>query len=258
MARPKLESLIRIADSMAVGTITTGGSPYNVTMSAADFTLTAGISSSKSFLTYFKERVEAAVGSGTCTMTLDDTSDTATGKVTFAFSANFTFAWTSTTIRDLLGFTGDLSTAATASFQGSKQSTHVWLPDVGRTNPEGPEGGGGSIEHDATLGVATSGALTSLGYSYRRLAVFEFVMVGAPKTWSVSESTPNESFETFFLSGGLVYGKPFRYFPDRSDDASSTLWIREPGLWAPTAMVAGWTGSKSRWGFGFRARKYTP
>lgn len=256
MALPKLESLIRIASTTTLGTITVAATPYGVSLSTADYFLTYGVSNATGLLAAIKAAVEAAVGSGTCTMTLDDTSDTATGKVTFAFSSNFTFTWTSTTLRDKLGFTGDLSTPATASFQGSNQAVPLWLPDVGRTNPEGPEGGAGFIEHDATLAVSPGGGVASFGYSSRRLASFEFALVSGVKTWDVHESTASESFETFFLDG-LVYGYPFRYFPDRSDDSASTIWVREPGTWAPTAVIPAWTGSKSRWSFGFRARKYT-
>lgn len=255
MALPKLEGLIRLSEATILGTLTTGATPYVITIPVGDYYLTTAGNGARSLVDEIENQVQTMVGAGTCTVSVADTTDTATGFVTIQYTASFTLTWTSTYLRDLLGFTGTLTPGAT-SFTGTKQARCLWLPNCGRSNVLGPETSDGAIEQDFSCTVAPSGAHRSFTYTVRYVDTMEFATVQGNKCWTVHESTSNESFQTFFLDV-LAYAYPVRYHQDRSDDAVYRTWfVKNAGTWRPTPVISQWVGTKSLWQFGFDVGKY--
>src|SRR3990167_5593249 len=139
MALEKLEALIRFAASHSISveefTPNVASTPVVVAAASTDYFLR----STTNLLTTIGTNLtnDGTLG-GTYTLSLDDTSDSATGKVTISATGVTTFnvTWTSTTLRDYLGFTANLSGAA--SYTGTNQARFLWLPNVGRTNRMAP------------------------------------------------------------------------------------------------------------------------
>ena len=99
--------------------VTVPGGGWSFTLNAVSKTITAGNKFPLDILTEFLVLLASLTGE---TVTVDP----ATGKITVAASANFTIVWTSTDLRNLLGFTGDLSGAS--SYTGSTGLQGLWIP----------------------------------------------------------------------------------------------------------------------------------
>jgi hypothetical protein len=188
-----------------------------------------------------------------------DANGTLTGDYAFSFSATtglFTLSvtgvvstaitWTSTAARDALGYTGNLSGAA--SYAAPEQSPYIWLPNVGRGLTDSPEGTVGTIVSDGTVTLAPTGVSKELVYSQRRRNRLGFGLVHAQYVWAEYESTPNQSLETFWLTV-LGEGLPFRYHPDASVSATYHTYRATTALmgFAPAPRVDGWVGASSLW-----------
>jgi hypothetical protein len=259
MALPKLEGLIRIAEATVLGTLTTGATPYVITIPVGDYYLTTAGNGARSLVDEIEEQVEAMVGAGTCTVTVDDDTDTSEGQVTIAYSATFTLSWTSTYLRDLLGFTGTLTPAA-SSFQGTGHARTLWLPNCGRSNTLAPEGSNGHIQSDYTCVIAPSGAHRAFSFTARYSDTMNFAMVQGRKAWIEHESRAGESFEQFYLDV-LQYAYSVRYYLDRStaspvaDTDYKTWFVKDGGRYEPVPVVSNWTGEKSLWSFTYEVGK---
>ena len=246
----KLEGLISFTDaqSVSVQEYTPNAGPASVTRATAatDYYWSSG----NALLIEIAGALFADVTlGGVYTCTLDDD----TGRVTRAASGVTTFSltWTSTTIRDRLGFTGNLSGAAT--YTGSKQARFLWLPDVGRTNPLSPNWSStsyemGQEEIDRTVTRAPTGAARTIGYTRRFHEHFEWHFITGAKALQGFESLGNESYQLFWRDV-LSVGKRFRYHPDRTSD--SVLWTWEADDAGNLAVTPSFPqhvhGSGSRW-----------
>jgi hypothetical protein len=257
MALPKLEGLIRIATATTLGTFTSGGPPDVIIIPVGDYYLTTAGNGSRSLLAEIKYQIETTHGSGTATVTVADDTDTSTGLVTIAFSSAYTFVWSSTYLRDLLGFTGTLTPSAT-SFTGTAQAQCLWLPNCGRSGVLGPEGSNGHVQTDHTCVIAPSGAHRTLAYTARYVDTMNFAMVQGRKAFIKHETTANESFERFHLDV-IAYGHSIRYYADRSDDAGSVYpnrtWFTKGGDYSPTPVISQWVGANSLWSFNYDVGK---
>src|SRR5574343_1703060 len=200
MALMKLEGAIVLSSSTVVGTF--AGS--SVSISADTWYLNSpGYSYGTSFLQEFKAQLDAATGR-TWTVTCDDDSDTSTGKITISCTGGATTAtWSSTSIRNALGFTGNLGSGTT--WTGDNQAKYLWLPNCGRSGVLGPDASNGAIEADYSFAMGTDGTPYVLSYNTRYKDTLELRTVLGSKTWTTHEVTVNESFETYYGSV-IAYG----------------------------------------------------
>lgn len=249
---PKCEGEFVVSSTTTLGTFV-GAS---VSIAAGRYFLTsAGTDGSTAFLTYLKNQLDAAT-SRTWTVTIADDTDTASGKVTLSVSGAATTAtWSSSSLRDILGFDTNLSSGT--SWTGANQATTIWLPNCGRSGVMSPEGGNGAIESDASFALAPSGAAYSIGYTARYVDTLEFRTLTGNKVWDYLESTGNESLETFW--GAVIkYGRAVRLYPSRDTDGTyRTFRLENFGEFRPMPVIENWTESaNSLWGISYRARKY--
>lgn len=202
-------------------------------------------------LTELDDQLEL-LGGGNYTVTLSAT----TGKVTIAATGVVTFniTWTSTDLRDALGFTGNLSGGLT--YTGSNQARYLFLPDVTRNGSLlAPDGDEGAEEADLVTSMAPDGSMVSTQYRSRKFDVLGWSKLGAAKTWVTFESTVNESLQKFWQDVNRS-GRPFRYHKDRAVDATFVTWrAGETNIYQPSPEVPGWVGSKSLWNWETRVRK---
>jgi hypothetical protein len=241
VASPKLEGRITVPSGgwiVSVQEFTPNAGPASVTVAAAgDYYL----SSSTSLLTTVGA---AATANGTLSATYTLTLSATTGLITLAGSgvATFNWNWTSTALRDLLGFTGNLTGAN--SYAATRQSPYLFLPNRGRAPADAPEGSRGTIVTDGTLTASPSGHSKALVYSSRYRDRLGFAQIDGRRTWTTYETTVGESLQTFW-DGVMGEGAPFRYYPDRTVDATYLTYRAVDALFGfkPVPIVPGWTTS---------------
>lgn len=231
---------------VGVGTVTIGAANYY-------------LSSPTSLTSELKEQLDA-VGAGTYTVTLDDDTDTATGKVTISVTgvANYSIVWTDTALRDLYGFTSNITTQTTAT--GAYQAPNLWLPNTDRSRVLSPVPAStsyslGARVRDFSFAIAPSGESKALSYSTRYVDALEFAGLVASKVWQSQESVVNESLETFY-EDVIGVGTQFRFHPDRSDNA--VYWdmrVSNAQDFRPVPVRQEWTGSNSLWSVSYEMHK---
>lgn len=227
MALNKLEGRITVPTGGWSISVNEGGGGVTVTVAAADYYLTTAGSGSRSLLAELEFQLDSLM-TGAYTVSLDDTADNATGKVTISATGvgSFSITWTSTSIRDALGFTGNVSGATT--YTGSNQARYLWLPNVRRANLMGAEPSSTSFDlgvqvEDGTFTMAPSGASKKLAYNRRRIDTLEYRYLLGNKSLLALETTTNESWERFYQDV-IQPGYPFRLHPDRSSDSVYFTW----------------------------------
>jgi hypothetical protein len=208
----------------------------------------------RSFLDELESQVNTALGAGSI-FTVDDDTDSATGKVTLARGGAFAVTWTSTDIRNLLGFTGNLGAAT--SHLAPNHAKYLWLPDCGRAGVLSPSASGGALESDFTLALGTDGTPFGIGYTVRAYDSLEFRHLRAKRVWT-SQAATNAAFEGFWrLTAAL--GLRIRYHADRATDATYRTWvIEDAGRFAPEPFDERWTeGAECLWAIRYRVRETT-
>ena len=252
----KLEGLIPITaiQTMTCTETTPNTGSTAVTVAVADYYLT----STTSLLAAVKNALDTISGNSTYTVTLDDDNDdTSTGKVTISATGivSFQITWTTTALRDILGFTGTITGAAT--YTAPNQAKYLHLPDVGRSEMQMPLGVDRPIR-DSNI-VFTPGSDTSYGMSFATRNVNRFAlhnMLGS-KTWTTLEVVVNEALQTFWTDV-IAKTYPVRWHADRNDDATYLPWrILRSNDFAPEPVVGGWVGAKSLWRYGSDVIKYS-
>lgn len=210
MALPKLEGRVQVPSggwSVSVQEfLPAPAGPVSVTVAAQ------GTYFLSDLLSTMAAALTANVTIGTYTVVLDSTTGRVTITSTIATFADIT--WTSTDLRDALGFTG-ATTSLVPSAQSTKSSPLVWCPNVQRAPGDAPDGTSGVAMTDITTTIAPSGHSKQLVYSTRYSDTLRWRFVSGQKAWTVNEVLANESFESWWLAV-VGRGQPFRYHPDRT------------------------------------------
>lgn len=254
---PKLEGRIKFDSATVLGTV----SGSTITIPAGEYYLTTGGTLANSLLAEIEAQI-LAIPILNADVSLDDNVDvTSTGKVTISADTSFTITWNANhIIRDILGFTADVASTDVAT--GANQATHLWLPDVRRTNTRAAEviSAGTAQGMPISSGIVTEtpgGATRAIAYPVRYEDNLEFAPILGHKTWKALEIITNQSLEKFWDTV-IVNGYPVRYHPDRADDSVRfTYRVGRIGDMGAEQMVPGWIGQYSHWRWGSRVMKYT-
>lgn len=205
MARGRVEARITIPTggwSVSL-TITAIGGPYTVTVAAGNYFPT-------DLLTSFQTQLDAATGGDGAFTVSASWGESGTGLVTIAHATQtFTIAWTSTDLRDVLGFSGSLSPAA-LTFTGTLHARGVWLPDCEMDVDRGIDGG--VYETDRATQVSPQGDVYGLVYNTRqRHDGFTWPHVSHPRAQITYETTTGASFEQWWRD---THSALRSYFPE--------------------------------------------
>lgn len=179
--------------SAAVSATNGAGGPTAVTVSDAAYFLDGQATTTPSLVAALQTALNASRPNG-WTVTLSTT----TGKVTIDCSSTpWSITWTSTTLRDLLGFTGNISSVSAAQ-TGSNQARGIWLPD----SPIMMDGSHLSIPRVTDMRATESPTGVTIAHvgnvKYRHRNV-RWGACPTAKVWQVSESTTYESLEQFLI-----------------------------------------------------------
>lgn len=235
---------------------------YTITIPAGDYYISELIAE-------IEDQMNDSGGAGASDayhVTIDDNSDTSTGKVTISIDASvidsFEITWTDTDLRDVLGFTGASTGAITGpgatSVTGDDHALALHLPNCHISGQLVPDGDAGVYIHDGTMTVAPDGTACALSYSSRRENFIRLAFLKGYKTWTSLERIDNESFETLWV-GYLRRGVPFRYYRDRSVDAAYATYL-SPSLmrgYAPRLVVEDLVGEEAGRVLEFDVIEYT-
>jgi len=264
MALEKLEARFpSTAFSFTLEETTPNTAAATVSIAAAERYLTTSNGATASLLSALQTALNAFSANTTYTVTLDDTADSATGKVTIAMTgcvqSNITFDTGATALFNYLGFTtgGSGSVGFGASATGSYQARFLYLPNVGRTNRMGSNPTSTSYElgvpeTDYIATMAPGGQVKRTVYSTRYKENLEFeLVVGTKALTRLSDvsGTVNASFERFYRDC-VGNASPFRYHPDRSDDAVYFSMQFMDGAEFRCRPEFRWDGASSLWHIG--------
>lgn len=269
---PKLEALFPVTTDMTIKVTETTASA-TVTVLVADssgwggYFLTNSTTTASAMLRAIQSALTAnATLSGTYQLTVSDADLSGTGKVTISATAGvtlFSIVWSNTAygsvIRAALGFSNDLQTGS-ASYTGAYASKYIWLPNVGRSDPEGPEVTAsittlGIEDSDLVVTQAPTGASVVITYNRRQEARMTWRYLLSSKTHVINEATTNESLQTFWETMQDDGTMTFAYYPDRSADTASVALVAMAKRFEPIADVPGWTGATSLWSFSWNCIK---
>ncbi len=258
MALPKLEARITVPTggySVSVTHTTPNAGPTTVTIPAGDYYLHSTASGgSASLFTTLAGQLTATMGK-TYTVTSDDNTDAGTGTTSIHVSGvvSTAIAWTSTALRDLLGYTADLSGAVT--YASTNAALAMWLPTCGRAPGMAPVGSNGYPMTDATVTKSPSGKTRALVYNTVYVDTLGFSQLRGYKAWAYLETVGNESLE----SSIWPYYKtaPVRYHADRATDGTYVEYrITSVGEINLHALKHGWDGQQALYQWSANVAKY--
>jgi hypothetical protein len=190
MARGRLEALLTANQAWTATITTTAGGPTLVTALAS-----AATSYPTDLLAAFKVALDAAA-IGTWTVT-GSFGESGTGKVNITCNqATYTLAWTSTSLRDALGFSASV-TETGATQTGGSHCDGVWLPTCSMWSKVGPANAGNDIS-DTVQSVSPRGDVYTLTSQRRVENALTWSHVTTARTWVASESVTGESLQQFW------------------------------------------------------------
>lgn len=245
----KLEGLITVPTGGWEIKVTVQSDPEaTVTIPAGTYYLSSVGSGSRSLIDEVSYQMNATGNYFAVTMS-------AAGLVTIGRGNSWVASFTSTGLRDALGFTGNLTPSA-LSFTGTEQAEYLFLPNCGR-GPSfmSPDGDDGAEESDLTMAVSPSGVVRCYGYERRAVDSLDFPHLKSSKTWISDEVTANESLQRFWRAT-MASGARFRYHPDATAAGTYVTWVAEAPEFKPAPLVPGWDNAAALWSWGCRVRKY--
>jgi hypothetical protein len=224
-----------------VSITTTAGGPTSVTALAS-----AASSYPADLLSAFKTALDAAA-IGTWTVT-GSFGESGTGKVNITCNqATYTLTWTSTSLRDALGFTASVTETA-GSQTGSNHCDGVWLPTCSMWSKFGASDAGNDLS-DAIYNISPRGDVLMLYGQRRQENKVRWSHVTRARARITGESVTGESFQQWWRDchlGELAWCSPgakVRIIWDADVPGTYTEYrvVRGESL-DPPQVQTGWVG----------------
>lgn len=204
----RIEARITIpSGGAAVSATNSSGGPTTCTVPAGNYYLTAagGVTG---LCAELQSQLNASRASG-WTVSLS-TGASGTGKVTIDCTDEpYALTWTSTTLRDLLGFSGNIASTSSAS-TGAYQARGLWMPGAPPAS-DTPDHAQAPRETDRRSTRGPTGIVIShTGNLLYRHPGWRYMGVPRRRVWKGSESTTNESWERFLED--VAWGQGLSWF----------------------------------------------
>lgn len=195
------EARFTVPAGTTIQVMNNGGGPTAVTIPAGTYTL-------ENFVVVLQLALTAQrpPGSGAWVVGYS-TGSPGTGQVTIAMTAGtLSIAWTSTLLRDLLGYTADILAAASAI--ALQQARGLWLPDCPLNAQVDARRAPLYTDHRNTVGPTglVFGLVSNRMLRHRSL---RYSHVPASRVWEASAALPNASWEQFVKDTQLGAGHPW-------------------------------------------------
>lgn len=225
----KLEGRISVPSGGWAVDATDSGGAFTATIAEQTYYLSTSDGTSTTFLEEFEDQLNAA-GTDTWTVTIA-AGEGGTGKVTITCSAAWTITWdaASTPVKEICGYTGNLSKSGGTGATSTNQAKGLWLPNCPPSNLYG-NSVAGWYESSTRGQHAPDGTATVIGGPKRQVNELRWNAIKRAKALAEHEATTNESYMTFwldFMQGdqtGSSVGR-FRWYPDADDDATYFSYV---------------------------------
>jgi hypothetical protein len=236
MSRGRIESLIYQASNWTVNAVGTATAVATVTASSTRYPSDLATAFGTALSTATTDTVTVTISAG----------ESGTGLCTISSSANIAITWTSTDLRDLLGFTGNLSAAT--SHVGTKNVRGLWLPNAEAAFTYGNDDAG-HTETDMGVTESPRGDIKGLVYTSRTVLP-QALWSHVPKAFAriAAETTVGASFEQWWRwtqGGELTYFYPLsqvRLYSDASTSTHKTYRIASHRGTEMPRVVEEWNG----------------
>lgn len=199
--------------------------------------------------------VANVVGGGHWTITFSG-GESGTGKITIDCSDRpFTVTWSSSTLRDLMGFAANIA-AVSAAQTGTKNARGVWLPDVEKWTPHGDDDGNGNAAVKIVAKSATKGPTglikTIVGATIKEFRGVRWTGVSRARTKLIGDMTAGvdtyQSFERWWGDtqntehAWFQGGAKFRFYWDADLTVYTDVKMVDSGEFDPARLVENWVG----------------
>lgn len=236
--------------------VPTGGYAVSYTDSAGTGTATVAAgnySGPTAFLAALVAAVQALAGAIGANFTGSiSNGESGTGKTTMhSTDTPWSMTFTNTEVRDILGYTGNISSVSSAQVS-TKSCRGLWMPDVVKWTPNGDDGGDdniGVVVSDIRQLVSPSGHVWTFGGNERsELRGMRWEGISNNKAKIRYETVTNESFERFWRDsflGDVAYikrGAVWTVFWNADDTPSTEFVLVGMKECDPRTLVANWTG----------------
>lgn len=239
----RIEAAIVFAANVTFQWTDSAGGPLTVTVTAGTYYITDLCATIQTAI----RNLAGTVGDG-ATVSVSN-GESGTGKVTITGST-FSITWTSTDLRDVLGFAGNITSQT--SVTGDKHAKGMWIPSVPKWTKHGDdEGDDNSAVYvsDLRQTVSPQGHVKTLvNTRYSEYRGIRWEGVPQARARRMHESVTGESFERFWLDcilGDQTYfqvGSALRLYWDAG--ASDYIAVRLVGMpeFDPGLLVESWPG----------------
>lgn len=217
----KLEALHTFNAANTFGCAVDGGAVKNIT-DGDYFWKSIADGGSTTLAARFQSLIQAAPNAiPAATVTIDP----ATGAMTIAWNGgnhSLIFAGAS---QARCGFAGSIANGPGPNV-GTKQVKGLWLPTVAPTGLRSSVASAGALVTDRRVIKSAAHSVSKVTFNSWHEQTYRFVGLTKAKGYIADEATANESFEQFFTDC-LNVGAPFRFYKDRTDDATYRTWDDE-------------------------------
>lgn len=180
--------------STTIDTTSTAGGSDTVTVPAGDYFIDADPLGTDSLISTLQGTLQAVDASWLVTLS---TGASGTGKVSISCDGTWSITWTSTALRDLLGFTANIS-SATGTRTGTNHARGLWLPDC-PLSLDGNYLGAPDVTDMRQTESPDGFTITHVGNRKYRHRNVRWSHVPGNKTWVASETTTHESLQRFLI-----------------------------------------------------------
>lgn len=237
----RLEAQIRIPSGGWTGTIDDSGAGAAVVWSVA-----AGTYFLPELITAFETALNAAAPTDTLTVTIGN-GELGTGRVTIASGGGvFAIVWIATDLRDLLGYTGNLSAAST--YLAPNHARSHWIAGCPYRAPNQVFPWAGWPVADFRSVESAAGQVWAFSGQKKEIAKLEWDAVPRARASKANETLVNESFQRFVEDGVWGFapwgtpGGPIRFFPDASVGNFASYYVTDLKEIRPEQFAEGWDG----------------
>lgn len=221
-----IEATVTIPSDVTISVTTNGGGPTTVTITSGDYFLEDFLEQLHDDLT-----TQRSVSGGAWTVSLS-TGASGTGLVTISVSSGtYSITWTSTNLRNLLGFTSNISAQTTST--GVVIPSGFWMPDCPLSIATRLESA--PRVTDLRSAKTPSGRLFShVGNSFRRHRDIQYSHCESRRIWAIDAVTANESLERFL--DDTQFGQGHAWF----SPSSKVRIMAHTGDYVGESYVDGW------------------
>ena len=199
----RIEARFTVPASTTISVTNNGGGPTTVTLTAGTYYLTTLVAHLQTILT-----AQRAPSAGAWSVTLS-TGSSGTGKVTIAMSAGtFSITWSSTTLRDLLGFDANISSEASST--GANQARGLWIPDCPPASDIPDHGQAPRVTDRHSTSGPTGIVISHTGNLKYRHPGWRYSHVERKRVWKGEEVIVNQSWERFLED--VAWGQGLSWF----------------------------------------------